>query len=420
MKIFTQGILARRKIILLFLLAILLPSLVVGYLSFKTFSEKQKAVQNFLESNLWISGESALQTIEDELLHFEELALKKENFVKWIQSETLKKNLSEVSAVSENMAGKPFLLDDNFKIVVPRAAPEDAADLKWEENLPESRFSRACQSAESLEFAQRNYSRALEGYRRCLSVATSDDQKALVLEAMGRCFLALKSYGKAYKTYTELSTEYGRFLNKAGHPYGITANLQLFEIGKHRNNREKSLGILLQLYENLQNGEYLITLSVYEFFINEIRAILDAELEKDESQEMLKSYKNLKTKGSSYLETLLFANFLKREAIPRMTERQSLNRSGEDAQIGRFLTVENENYCLVSYSTIPNFQDKRDFYGGFCWDLDSFKTEVFLMGLREVEKNTKLQLRIIDDKGQNVLTGKDESVSEEALSLSFR
>jgi hypothetical protein len=56
MKIFTKGILARRKIVFIFLLAILLPSLVVGYLSFSTFAERRESVRRLLESNLWISG----------------------------------------------------------------------------------------------------------------------------------------------------------------------------------------------------------------------------------------------------------------------------------------------------------------------------------------------------------------------------
>ena len=420
MKIFTQGIFARRKIVLLFLIAILLPSLVVGYLSFKTFSEKQKAVQNLLESNLWISGEAALKAIEDELLHFEELTLKKENFVKWIQPGALKKNLSEASAAFENMKCKPFLLDENFKVSLPQTAHIDTSNVEWERDLTDSQFSQTIQTAETLEFAQRNYSRALEGYSRCLSVAASEHKKAIALEAMGRCFLALKSYNEAYKTYTELSTKYGQFLNKAGHPYGITANLQMFEIGVYLNNKDKSLGTLLRLFENLQNGEYIITLSVYEFFLSEIQAILDAELEKDEFQEMLESFTVIKAKNAPYLETLVLADYLQRKAIPRMTQRQTLTRIGEDPQSGRFLTDENENYCLISYSLFPDFQPGKTFCGGFCWNLDSLKTEVFPNVLRDLEKNTKLHLRIIDDKGQDILTGTQEPVTEEMLSLSYR
>jgi signal transduction histidine kinase len=97
-----------------------------------------------------------------------------------------------------------------------------------------------------------------------------------------------------------------------------------------------------------------------------------------------------------------------------------LNRLDEDTQIGRFLTVENENYCLISCSLFPDFQDKKTYFGGICWDLDSLKSDVFTDILKDLEKNTKLHLRIIDDKGRNVLTGTEELVSGEALSLSYR
>jgi signal transduction histidine kinase len=40
--------------------------------------------------------------------------------------------------------------------------------------------------------------------------------------------------------------------------------------------------------------------------------------------------------------------------------------------------------------------------------------------LKDLEKSTKLHLRMIDDSGRNVLTGNDELISEEALSLSYR
>jgi signal transduction histidine kinase len=381
-------------------LAILLPSLVVGYLSYKTFSEKQKAVQNFLESNLWISGEAALDTIENKLLDLEKSAMKKENFARWLQS----------AAPKNNKEGKRFLLDENFEIFLPKTVSSVISDVDSGKDLADSPFSRAFQKAESLEFAQRDYSSALEGYSQSLSVAASEHQQAIALEAIGRCYLGLKNYQEAQKTYSNLAAEYGQFLNKAGHPYGITANLQLVEIGKHLNEKELDLRILVRLVENLQNGEYPVTLPVYEFFQNEILEILDAELGED----------NYQPKGSPYLENLLFADFLETEAIPKMTERRSLNRSGEDAQIGRFLIADDENDCLISCCVFSDFQDKKTFYGGYCWDLDVLKADVFPDVLKDLEKSSKLHLRIIDDKDRNVVTGNEEEISDEALSLSFR
>ncbi len=420
MKTFTQGLMTHKKIVLLFVLAILLPALVVGYLSFKTFSEKQKAVQNFLESNLWISGETALKAIEDELLELKESVLKKEAFIRLILPETPEESLSEFLTVSVEMRGKPFLLDENFEMVIPRTARVNTINEDWVRDLSDSPFSQSLRAAETLEFSQSKYSLALEGYSQCLSMATLKQQKAFVLEAMGRCLVALKNYAEAYETYTELATEYGQFLNRAGHPYGLMANLRMYEIGKHLDHEEEVLGILVQIVEKLNKGEYLITLSAYEFFKKEIQAILDVELEKNGFQEIKESYENFRLKGSPYLEILLFEDFIKKDVIPKMTERRSLARFGEEAQTGRSLMTEHENYCLVSYVAFPRFQDKKPFYGGICWDLDALKADIFPQMLKDLEKDTGLHLNLIDGKGWNVLAGTKEPASEETLSFSFR
>lgn len=102
---------AKRKIVFIFLLAILLPSLVVGYLSFSTFAERQESVRRLLESNLWISGESALKFIEGELLEHEKEALKPENFARLTESKETEQTLSNYSELSKEIAGRLFLLN---------------------------------------------------------------------------------------------------------------------------------------------------------------------------------------------------------------------------------------------------------------------------------------------------------------------
>ncbi|MCK4264062.1 MAG: hypothetical protein KAX27_03880, partial [Candidatus Aminicenantes bacterium] len=112
MKIFTQGVLARKKIILIFILAILLPSFIVGYLSLRTFAKRREAVKSLLESNLWVSGDAALKSIEGVLLEYERDALKREYFILLTQPEEADQSLSAYSAITKNIAGQLFLLDD--------------------------------------------------------------------------------------------------------------------------------------------------------------------------------------------------------------------------------------------------------------------------------------------------------------------
>jgi len=420
MKIFTQGILARRKIVFIFLLAILLPSLVVGYLSFSTFAERRESVRRLLESNLWISGESALKSIESALLEHEKEALKPENFTRLTELKDTEQTLSDYSNLLKEIAGQLFLLNAEYQIILPKTGKEDISIFPGEKNVQNTEFAQALKQAESLEFSGKNYSRAAELYRKCYSLAPTNQHKALALEALGRCLLSSKKYGEASKVYSELSAKYGQSLNKAGHPYGILAAFQQYEIERRRKREENSLKIFLSLYGKMRSGVWLINLATYDFFIVEIESILDDKFSGARFPEIRESYLILQKQQSSYLEALLFADFLKREAVPKIKEKLTLSRIGGEAQPGRLLAARREQFCLVSYSVLPNFQSEKTFYGGFCWDLSSLKKEIFPEVLENLTKDTGLSLRIIDERGRNILTGKEELTSKNSLSLSYR
>jgi len=420
MRIFSQGILARRKIVFIFLLAILLPSLIIGYLSFSTFAQRRESVRRLLESNLWISGESALKSIESELLEHEKKALKSENFTRLTELKDSEQILSDYSKLSKEIEGQLFLLNAEYQIIIPKTGKEDISIFPGEKNVQNTEFAQALKQAESLEFSGRNYSRVAELYRKCYLLAPTKQHKALALEALGRCLLSSKKYREAYKVYSELSAKYGQFLNNAGHPYGILAVFQQYEIERRRKREENSLKILLSLYGKIRNGVWLINLAIYDFFIVEIESILEDKFSGGIFPEIRESYLALQKQQSSYLEALLFSDFLKREAIPKIKEKLTLSRIGGEAQPGRLLAARREEFCLVSYSVLPNFQSGKTFYGGFCWDLSSLKKEIFPEVLENLTKDTGLFLRIIDERGRNILTGKEELTSKDSLSLSYR
>jgi len=150
MKIFTQGIFARKKIILIFLLAILLPFLVVGYLSFRTFSERRAIVKSLLESNLWISGETALKSIEDALLGYEKEALRSENFRRMTQPETNERNLMTSFSVSDRILGQLFLLNSEFEVIVPRSSRLDTSGFQPESDESGDPFYDVFREAERI------------------------------------------------------------------------------------------------------------------------------------------------------------------------------------------------------------------------------------------------------------------------------
>jgi len=426
MKLFAEGILARKKIVLIFFLAILLPALVVGTMSLGAFAKRREAVRRLLESNLWISGESALRSVEAALLEPEKEALQAENFARLSGPESPSLPGDRPAAggkpCSAYFPGTPFLLDDEYRIVVPKTGSERLFLSSAEEIAPESEFSKAFRRAETYEFSQKNFVRAAQAYRESSARALSDREKAMALEAMGRCLISAGNLNEAFKIYGELGEKYGRIQDQAGHFFGLTAAFQIHEIEKHRKREEAGLRALLDVYQNIKYGNWPVSLPEYDFFASEIQSLIETGLQAGGAPEIDKAYRALKDRPSPYLEALLFTEFLKRDVVPKIKERMGVSslRGTPQLQPDRLLANRSEGYCLVSYSPFPDFNERRTYYGGFCWDLESLKKGLLPGILGEISKKTGLALENIEENRLGLPAGGGEPTARDSLLVSYR
>ena len=427
MKLFAQGMLARKKIVLIFVLAILLPALIVGYMSLGAFAKRREAVRRVLESNLWISGESALRSVEEALLEREKEALQAENFGRLRGSEgsSLPGTRSDAggAAAAAHFPGTPFLLDGEYRIIFPRTGSERPSLSSAEEIAPESEFSRAFRRAETYEFSRKNFVRAAQAYRESSARAPSDREKAMALEAMGRCLIAAGNLNEALRAYDELAQKYGLIQDRAGHFFGLTAALQIHEIEKRRQREEAGLRALLELYQSLKDGNWPVSLPEYEFFTSEIQSLVETGLQTGGAPEIDKAYQALKVRPSPYLEALLFAEFLKRDVVPKIKERMGVSsfRGSPQLQPDRLLANRSEGYCLVSYSPLPDLDGRNTSYGGFCWDLESLKKGLLPGILGEISKKTGLAINNIEENSPGSPAGvAGEPTAKDSLLLSYR
>ena len=426
MKLFAQGMLARKKIVLIFLLAILLPALVVGTMSLGAFSKRREAVRRLLESNLWISGESALRSVEAALLEREKEVLQAENFarLRGPESPGLPGDRPAVGGAASyaQFPGTPFLLDGEYHIVVPKTGSERPSLSSAEEIAPESEFTRAFRRAETYEFSQKNFVRAAQAYREFSAVAPSDREKALALEAMGRCLIAAGNLNEAYKVYGELGEKYGRLQDRAGHFFGLTAAFQIHELEKLRQREEAGLRALLDVYQNIKDGNWPISPPEYDFFMSEIQSLIETGLQTGGAPEIDKAYQALKDRPSPYLEALLFTEFLKRDVVPKIKERMGASsfRGSPQLQPDRLLANQSEGYCLVSYTPVPDFDERRTYYGGFCWDLESLKKSLLPGILGEISKSTGLALENIEESRTGSPADDREPTAKDSLLVSYR
>lgn len=414
MKIFSRGILVRKKIILIFFLAILVPSLIVGYLSLSTLVTRREAVEKILKSNLWNSGEAALKSLEAKLIEHEKKVLKAENFISLIQ------NYSNFSIDSIQNKGQAFLLNDNYQIIIPRTGVDDVLTFQQKKSQLNNNLSQDFKNAEAFEFNEKNYKQAGELYKQCSVSGSSDIDRAMALEGLGRCLLSLKEYKEAKRVYGDIVTKYGILRNKAGHPYGIVAAFQLSELEQLLGNEDLSLQILFDLYKKIRNGDWLLGSSVYNFFIADIELILNEKLT-NKFTEIQKNYQTQRRSEAPYNQALLFADFLKNEVIPRIKEKSSNSKIVEENSSERFLVIRRDSSSnLISYCILQDQQTKKNLYGAYCCGLNYFKTKILSQALAQIRIESGLLIQVIDEDGRNLMSGKKEFASQASLSLVFR
>jgi len=419
MKRLNVGIFAKRKIVVYFLLAILLPVFLVGYLGYNTLTTRREAVKNLLSSNLWVSAEAARRTIEDALLEREKTALKPEHFSRFLQAQGASNFLSFYVLDLGDIRGKLFVLDSNYRILVPPTADEDVSPVPWAESLSESGFSNSLARAEFLEFSEKNYTLAEDFYRKSASLAASSRQKTMALEGLGRCLLSLKKYSTAYDVYSGLSINHGQDLNKAGHPSGIVALIRLSEIDRQRGQEERGYQILLDLYRKIRSGTWPLSMASYNFFTSEIESVFDELASAGKFPDIQSASKTLRAQPSPYLEALLFAGLLRREAIPKIKEKNAFSLPSREGQPFRIPVGSGSAFSLVSYSFLPDFQGKESVYGGFYWDPIFLKDSALSTILKDVGVSSGLRLQVIDENRRDILTGETQPAADNTASLSY-
>ncbi|MBM3312510.1 MAG: hypothetical protein FJY80_13505, partial [Candidatus Aminicenantes bacterium] len=198
--------------------------------------------------------------------------------------------------------------------------------------------------------------------------------------------------------------------NESGHPYGLTAAIQLAEIRRRQGDEAGRTSLLLDAYRDLRDGRWPLNLATYRFFLAEIEAAV--EFPPDSAE--------LRGRPSAFEENLAFAEFLGREVFPALGETARASRAGEERSPTRFLAGSGAQARLVSVRAIGDISPGRTYFGGYAWDLEALAKRG-LSGLAFPSDGSSGRiLRVIDDGGRDVQSGEPADVPDGALALSLR
>jgi len=267
----------RRRIVLLFGVGIVLPSLLLGYLAFRGVQNDRALVEKErLEGTRQAAGR-VLNAVDDELTTVET------GLANAVADHSEMTSPELPAALEKLAAGTPlveqfFFLQDFKDIQFPSAKLLYVPDGSREAGpspLGHSSDSAGFQAAQQLEFQQKNYPGALAAYRQALKRANDPRRVGMILNAVARVQRKSGLLKEAVSTYENIVLEHGVVVIPGGMPLGPSAALETCGLSRELGDLAKSLQTSVGLYRSLLRPAWNLERAEFEFFVGRAKSHIE-------------------------------------------------------------------------------------------------------------------------------------------------
>jgi signal transduction histidine kinase len=251
----------RRKIILYYLIAVVLPGIILGYMAFRGILNDQALREKENLKKLKASSQAFFSEIDADI---ERLMGERTSF-----TSTSGARINDPSILilfMRDSAGSKKLITHQL-LYLPAALFNEG----------HKRFSPSplLKEGQRLEFAEQRYSDALRFYQERIQKTTDPEERKVAMVASARLYNKMNQPEKAKELYEEIRNNYKGCLLNNEIPLGLIAGLEILRINKAtgredelRANLQKSLGLLL-------HPECDYDANQFEMFYRSFKGIID-------------------------------------------------------------------------------------------------------------------------------------------------
>jgi signal transduction histidine kinase/tetratricopeptide (TPR) repeat protein len=270
----------RRRIVLLFGLGIVLPSLLLGYLAFRGIQNDRALVEKERLEDTRRAADRVTRAVDDAITSVEEA------LAKTVADQIEKPSPELAPALEKRASGNPlieqvFYLKDSKEVRFPVAKLLYVADGRREAgSSPPAGLSYPAeiQAAQRLEFRQKDYPRALAAYRQALKHANDPRLEGLILNAVARVQRKSGLIKEAVSTYENIVRDYGGMTISEGIPLGPSASLEICVLSRELKDFAKSLQTSFGLYRSLLRREWTLERAEFDFFVQRAKTLIEEVL----------------------------------------------------------------------------------------------------------------------------------------------
>lgn len=258
----------RKKIFLLFLLGIGLPSLLLGYFAFRGIQNDQALLEKRQLDEHRRAAEQVAFSIDRSISEMEQA------FVNTL-SEQEDSEESDFLRSMEDFKSRHPLLEEAF---IFRNADEihfPGADLLF---FPDGSLTNSTGflthpsgnsnfiTAQESEFRDRNYPKALLSYRTAMEQAKDLQSRGECLCAIARVQKKAGLFEEAIESYKKISEEYSQIWIADGIPLGVAAGLELGSLYRETSDISSVIKTYIEIYKSLIDRKWRLERSAYGYF----------------------------------------------------------------------------------------------------------------------------------------------------------
>lgn len=257
---------SRQRDIVLYLLAIVVPTLVLLYLGLKSVQRQRQAIHSLTASNLRLSAENLAAELERRTGQLAEACLRDPELRGLVSGpvrtpEAARAVRARLDKIRERhpIARHLFLVQGNALLFpMLRTPPPRALDAYLAHETPgmAQRFVALFTDGENRELGQQRPDLALTAYRQSYDLPLSDAPKALALSRIARCSQKVSQPKAAELAYRTLAERYGDRYDPFHRPYALVAGFEL-----------DSPELLARLCHDLVRGRWELSAEQLDFFL---------------------------------------------------------------------------------------------------------------------------------------------------------
>jgi len=390
----------RRRIIAVFLVAVMLPSLILAYLGSRYIKQEEQWQEELVIRSLEMTLVNAAKQIEQDI---------NQTILKVFDSLTVETSLP-VSVVPQQLHKFPtihslveelFVLDQNGKLLFPRSfgirKPSGENQLFRSSTTLKQQLIRG-EEAE----ARLKYDNAIKEYTAGLDDCTSKREKLTFFIRIARCLYKIGDLDLAQQTYQQVMIEDANQFIGEELPYQFIAALQLAQIFSQTGEHVEAFEILVQLYRNILNEFQRFEQRQLKFYLERISAELKVYLKPlgSSSSDLLDSLARIE---EVFLQEPAHHNFLKSKVVP--TIETAMHMKSEPNVMKYFLIDNTDNLIHIAIRELGDRSQRIRIIGALL--SSKYLRKLVMVSLKDINVGENLSVVLLDNN--NSLTGSDKT-----------